>query len=496
MAALAAVMALAVPAAASAETVARVALGSLPTTMDPNAKTSGPPSTIVFYPIFDTLTFTDETGAAIPALATAWRSVDPLTWEFDLRPDVTFSNGEPLDAQDVKFTFDHVLDPDNNQVVRARIATVDHVEIIDPTTVRIRTEAPDPILPKRVGSVFILPDQYFAEVGAQAFSEDPVGSGPFELVNFRPSTSATFRARAGSWRGEPGIDGVEVTAIPEASTRVAALQAGEVHLAESIPPDLAGALAEREGLSVVSETLGQVNLIILNADSDGPLGDVRVRRALNLAVDKQAIAQSLMSGYATPTGQLIAPNGTGHDPSIEPYPYDPGEAARLLAEAGYGGGFDITIHTTQGLQLNDREVSETVAGYLSALGINASIEVLETAAYVDAYHNGGMDPAFFIGWWYFPAMDGDFVLVWNESSRPQSRFEDERFDELYAASKSELDPEKRLALLQEMSQLFHDEAGAIFLYHPEQTYGVSDRLQGFVPRADRVIRFDSLSLAN
>lgn len=476
--------------------VARVGLSSLPATMDPNSKTSGPPSTIAYYPMFDALTFTGAEGAATPALATSWTAIDPLTWEFSLRTEVKFTNGEILDADDVKFTFDRVLNPDNNQVVRARIATIDRVEIVDPLTIRFITQNPDPILPKRVGSIFILPNDYFAEVGAQAFSEKPVGSGPFVLENFDPSTSATFRTVAGSWRGEPGISGIEILAISETSTRVAALTAGEIDLAESIPPDLIASVESDPNLTVVAETLGQVNLIILNTASEGPLGNPLVRQALNLAVDKDAIADSLMQGYATPTGQLVAPNGVGHDPSIKPYPYDPARAASLLVEAGYPNGFDMTLHTTQGLQLNDKEVSETVAGYLSAIGVNASIEVMETAAFVDGYHKGGMDPAFFIGWWYFPAMDGDYVLVWNESSRPQSRFKNQEFDDLYAASQAELDPAKRLNMLQEMSGLIHDEAGAIFLYHPKQTYGVNDRLKGFSPRADRIIQFDSLSFGD
>jgi peptide/nickel transport system substrate-binding protein len=154
----------------------------------------------------------------------------------------------------------------------------------------------------------------------------------------------------------------------------------------------------------------------------------------------------------------------------------------------------LTLHSTQGLQLNDKEVTEAVAGYLNAVGVKASVSVLETAAFVQNYHRGAMAPAFFIGWWYFPAMDGDFVYVWNRSSAPQSRFKRPEFDALYDGALREMDSGKRLATMRRMARLFHDEAAAIFLFHPAQTYGVRGEVKGFVPRPDRVIWFDSIAL--
>lgn len=469
----------------------RVALGSMVAAMDPNARTSGPPSTVVFYPIFDTLVATDAQGNPVPGLATTWRNAAPDTWELDIRQGVRFSNGEAFDAAAAKWTLDRVLKPENRQVVRARIATIKAVEAIGTHRLRIVTDKPDPILPRRLASVFMLPPAHFQRVGEQEFANRPIGTGPFEVAAFQPSASVTLRAVEGSWRGKPQLREIVLRSIPDASTRVAALRAGEVHLAENIPPDLARQLGQG-GTRVVANTIGQVNLIILNTRNPA-LADRRVRQALNLAVDKEAIVQQLLSGYGEVTGQLVASNGVGHDPAIQPYPYDTARARRLLQEAGVRN-LDIRIHTTQGLQLMDREVSEAVAGYLSAVGVNATIEVLETAAYVDAYHGGRMDPAFFIGWWYFPAMDGDFVFVWNQSSRPQARIHNAEFDRLYAASTAEMDGEKRKALLQQMGRLLHEEAAGIFLYHPRQTYGVRAEVSGFEPRPDRVIHFDSIAL--
>jgi peptide/nickel transport system substrate-binding protein len=472
--------------------VLKVALGSMVASLDPNAKTSGPPATIVFYPVFDTLTSFNEKGELIPSVASSWKNTSPNTWDFQLRGDVRFSNGEVLDAQAVKFTLDRVLDPENKQVVRARIETIKKVTATGASTVRIETEAPDPILPKRLASIFLLPPKYLRSVGEDGFSQKPIGSGPFKVAAFTPSSQVRLEAVTTSWRGRPSVDAVELRAIPEASTRVASLRTGESDIVESIPPDLAQRLSRERGLKVVAETLGQVDLILLNT-AEPALAKKEVRQALNLAVDKTAIVEGIMKGYAVPTGQLVASNGTGHSKDIQAYPYDPAKAKAMLDAAGVKD-LKLTLYTTQGLQLNDREMTEAVAGYLNAVGVKTQIQLLETAAFVQNYHGGGMSPAFFIGWWYFPAMDGDFVYVWNQSGMKQSRFHNPKFDELYRASTREMSPAKRQEIMESMARLFHEDAPAIFLLHPRQTYGVRQEVQGFVPRPDRVIVFDHIRL--
>jgi peptide/nickel transport system substrate-binding protein len=472
--------------------VLKVALGSIVASMDPNAKTSGPPATIVFYPVFDTLTFSNDKGEVIPSVATSWKNTSPTSWEFQLRGDVRFSNGEVLDAQAVKFTLDRVLNPENKQVVRARIATIKTVTVTSASTVRIDTQNPDPILPKRLSSIFLLPPNYLRSAGEDGFAQKPIGSGPFKVAAFTPSSQVRLEAVTTSWRGRPNLDAVEIRSIPEASTRVASLRTGEAHIVESVPPDLAQRLSRERGLQVVAETLGQVNLILLNT-ADPALSKKEVRQALNLAVDKNAIVEGIMRGYGVPTGQLVASNGNGHSSDIQPYPYDPVKAKAILDAAGVKDMM-LTLHTTQGLQLNDREMTEAVAGYLNAVGVKTQIQVLETAAFVQNYHGGGMNPAFFIGWWYFPAMDGDFVYVWNQSGMKQSRFNNAKFDELYSASTKEMNPVKRTEILQSMARIFHEEAPGIMLLHPRQTYGVRQEVQGFVPRPDRIIVFDRIRL--
>lgn len=472
----------------------RVGLGSLVSSLDPNAKTTGPPATVIFYPVFDALTFITGDGLVDPALATSWEATSDTTWEMQLREDVQFSNGEPFDANDVKFTYDRVLNPENEQVVRSRVETIESVEVVDDYTIRITTAEPDPILLKRLASVFILPDEYFAEAGETSFAAEPVGTGPFEFTDFQPSASVTLTAVDSSWRGQPGIDSIEITAMPEAGTRVAALQTNEIDLVEGIPPEQATVLSGESGIRIAQATLGQVNVIILDTENHEALSNQTVRQALNHAVDKQAIVDNIMGGFGEPTGQLVADNGVGHNRDIEPYEYDPARARTLLEEAGYGDGFEMTIYTTEGMQLNDKQMVEATSGYLEEIGIDVSVETIESAAFVDEYHGGGMSPAFFIGWWYFPAMDGDFVYVWNQSQTPQSRFESERFDELYAEARQQIDVDERGETMREMAEFLHESAPVIYLMHPAEIYAVSDAVQGFEPRPDRVIWFDDISL--
>lgn len=472
----------------------RVGLGSLVSALDPNATTTGPPATIVFYPVFDALTFIAEDGSVLPGLATTWEATGDKTWVLTLRQGVVFSNGDSFDARDVKFTFDRVLDPENKQVVRSRVATINSVVVLDDHTVQIETIDPDPILLKRLASVFILPSVYFQEIGADRFAMEPVGTGPFSFGEFQPSSTLRLDAVETSWRGLPKVTSVEITAMPVASTRVSALQAGAIDMAEGIPPDQAARLSDRSDITIASVTLGQANVIILDTVENEALGDVRVRQALNYAVDKAAIVDNLMRGYAQPTGQLVANNGVGHDSRIEPYPYDPSKARELLADAGYADGFEMTLYSTEGLQLNDRQMVEATAGYLRAVGVKAQVSVIETGAFVQGFHGGGMSPAFFIGWWYFPAMDGDFVYVWNQSDTPQSRFHNDDFDLLFKESRRTLDAEARLGMMQEMANFIHDEAPVIFLLHPAEIYALGANVTGFSPRSDRVIWFDEIGV--
>jgi peptide/nickel transport system substrate-binding protein len=332
-------------------------------------------------------------------------------------------------------------------------------------------------------------------VGPDGFASEPIGTGPFAYSQFTPSTSVTLEAVATSWRGQPKFRQIEMTAMPDASARVAALQSGGIDIAEALPPGQASEMESSSTVSVKTAILGQANVIVLDTVGFEPLKDLRVRQALNYAVDKDALANIVMSGFASPAGQLVSDNGFGHAPDVKPYEYDPAKAKALLEEAGYANGFDMTIYTTQGLQLQDKQLTEATAGYLAEIGVRVTTELIDTSGYVAEYHAGGMTPGFFIGWWYAPAMDGDFVYVWSESSRPQSRWHNVEFDELFAQSRITMDSAKRLEVMREMAKLFHDEAPVIFMVHPAEIYGVSNLVSGFEPRADRVMWIDDVSVS-
>ncbi|HEX9017286.1 MAG TPA: ABC transporter substrate-binding protein, partial [Chloroflexota bacterium] len=192
--------------------------------------------------IFDTLLTRDTQGKLQPGLAVSYKAINDTTWEFKLRPNVKFQNGEPLDAEAVKFTLTRALDPALKSILASTINTIDRVDVIDPLTVNITTKGPDPILPSRLSmqNGQILPPKYTKEVGNEGFAKKPVGAGPYKFVNWQKDEAITLQAVPDNWR-QPKIATVVFKPIPEGSSRVAAIKTGAVDIAAAIPPvDYAG----------------------------------------------------------------------------------------------------------------------------------------------------------------------------------------------------------------------------------------------------------------
>jgi len=252
---------------------------------------------------------------------------------------------------------------------------VDSVTAVDDTTVQIVTSAANALLPSAISIAYILPPAYFAEVGPEGFARQPVGTGPY-VVSEWGDDKIVLQAWEGSWRGKPGVDTVEYVNLPDPAARVQALQSGQINVAQSPSPDVAQSLTD-DGFTVYSATRGQVLAVAFITKHGGPLADVRVRQALNYAVDKEAIRVALTGGLS-PSGGLYPPVGVnGHDPNRMVYPYDPDKALQLLAEAGYADGFDMEAEMTLGSFPADAEIYDAMAGYLSEIGVNVTITPID-----------------------------------------------------------------------------------------------------------------------
>lgn len=290
--------------------------------------------------IFDALTIPTASGQVQPHLATAWRVIDQLTYEFDLRDGVTFSNGEVLDADDVVFTFERILTEgaiDGATSPRAGLlGPLDRVEKVDAHTVRFvyRDTFPQELVLQALTHFQIVPKDYIAEVGVAGFTAKPIGSGPFVYARGALDAQVVIEANPNHWNGAPKLKAVVWQMMPEASTRIASLLAGEVHIIQAVPPDLVERIANVPGVQVHT-ALGTRSYEIELNNAVAPFDDVRVRQALNYAIDWDSILKNIYLGYADRLSTVFLPSGFGYDHDLAPYPYDPAKARELLRQAGY-----------------------------------------------------------------------------------------------------------------------------------------------------------------
>lgn len=473
----------------TSNTPIRIGVGALTDTMDPHACASTLCFTS-FYAVYDALTRIDENGNAQPALAASWSTIDDVTWEFRLRPDAKFHSGENLTSADVVATIERLIDPNKTLPASGRIATVKSAYAVDDLTVRIVTSTADPILLGRLSVVFILRASDIA--GGTTNSAN--GTGAWRVSSFRPGEALTLDAFDESWRGAPASPRVIITSLPEDSSRVAALQAGDVDLVQNLPIDFLG-LLEAQGFQVAAPQLGSIQMVNLSSTRGAPLDDPRVRLALNYAVDREALFNSILGGRGSlADGQMIGPDGVGHNPAVSAYPYDPELARRLLAEAGYPDGFSIRWDGPSGAYIQDRATQEAIVAQLSQVGVKVDLNFMEQGAFIDGLLKGTLAPMSFLNWNYFPIMDADFVYNWFQSSNGTKIYANPQFDELFGASRRAVDATVRVDLLDQLAQITHDDPTGIYLFHPPDVFGLAAGVRGFTGRPDSVIWLDDLRL--
>ena len=290
--------------------------------------------------IFDSLTKRLPDGEVEPMLATDWRAIDDLTFEFDLRDDVAFHNGEPLTADDVVFTFERIMTEggvDGHTSPRAGlIGPLSHVEKVDDYTVRFvyQETFPQALVLQGLTHFQIVPQDHLTEVGSAAFMEHPVGSGPFRWVQGELDSQIRLERYDAYWDGAPALQTVVFRMMPEPSTRIAALLAGEVHIIHAVAPDLVDRIDSVPGVSVHTGLGTRAAQIELN-NRVAPFNDRNVRLALNYAIDWDSILDNIYQGYADRLATAFLPSGFGFAEDLEPFPYDPERAKELLQEAGY-----------------------------------------------------------------------------------------------------------------------------------------------------------------
>lgn len=465
-----------------------VALATQPTAIDPiNA-----PSVVeanVAWQMFDSLVWINDDGELEPALAESWTvSDDGTEYTFELRDGVTFHNGEVFDANAVAFTWEAGQNPENAYYDAFTLAS--DVTVVDADTVVITAAEPNALFLVQVGAGWpMLPPDYYREVGLAEFARAPVGTGPFRLVEWAQGDRIVLERFDDYWRsGYPLLDRVVFRPILESSTRAAAVRTGDVDIVQRLGPTDAVPLRDAEGVEIVEYTNNRVYYLAFNNLTTGkglPTEDVRVRQAMNLAVDKQAIIDALFDGKGRPSSALLTEGDVGFDPAIEPYPYDPERARELLAEAGHADGFTIAMSCPSDAYTNFVEVCEAVAAQLADVGIDAQLDVMESGAFWDLQAGKQLPPLFGDSWSAnsneASAYDRIFGALGGEGAS-YSAWSDPEVDDLLSSIRSTLDDGARAALFGRLHREMHDDPAFVYLYEPVTIEATTARVVDYRPR--------------
>jgi peptide/nickel transport system substrate-binding protein len=427
------------------------------------------------YALHDAMVKPMPGGDRVPSLAESWsRSSDGLVYDFVLRKGVTFHNGEPVTAEDVKFSFERYRGP-FAKTLREKVAAVD---VLDPGHVRFRLKQPWPDFMVFYGTLitragWIVPKKYIEKVGDDGFKKAPVGAGPYRFVSFTPGVELVLEAFEGYWRKKPTVKRLVFRVIPDPTTRLAALKRGEVDIAYFITGELADDLLRTPGLTLKT-TYPATNWLYFadQWDPKSPWHDQRVRLAASYAIDREAMNQAITSGLSRIRWSVVPSTFEFYWQPPE-HRYDPSKARQLLTEAGYANGFDA------GELLCDLQASaqaEAVADYLNAVGIRTKLRPLERAAFFGGLAQKRLKNLIYVFTGNFgnAATRLEAVVVsggtWAHGGYPD-------LDALFQRQATELDRAKREVILHQMQQLVSERVVVAPIWEIAFTSGVGPRIE-------------------
>jgi peptide/nickel transport system substrate-binding protein len=460
----------------------KIGLAAEPNTFDPHL-TVGRNTQIFVVNVYDGLTARDAQGHLVPALAESWKRLNPTTWQFTLRRGVKFHNGDDFNADSVKFTLDRAINPETKATIGSELSTIASTEIVDPYTVNVITKGPDYLLPVRLGELFglMLSPKHTAAVGKEAIATKPNGTGPFKLVAWTKNEQLVLEANEQYWRGAPKVKRIVVRPILEDAARIAALQTGEVDLIAPVPHARIAELQRNNRLVIKTIPAPRIFHVTIDVRKP-PFDNVKVRQALNHAIDVNAIVKTLYFGHATRLATVVDRGALGYDASIPPYPYDPARAKALLAEAGFPNGFETEFDSFTGSIADHAKPAEAIAGYLRKIGVNVKQNVFEFSAFGPRRVQNKTAPLFIysIGNAY---LEPSWVIRWLTQGGLGMHYKNARLDEMLTRIEATDDPKKRAPLYGDVQKLIKDEAPFIFLFQADAVFGMSTRID-YTPRPD------------
>ncbi len=485
----------------------RLALAVEPDSIDPHVHNFGGNKAFMAN-LFETLTAIDAGGRLVPNLAVAWTLVDDTTWDIELRPNVVFSDGGAFTADDVAFTLARVpAVPTTVADFSEYVKSIVRVEVTGPLRLRLSTHGPFPLLPDYMAAIGIVSRAH----GENATTDDyntgraAIGTGPYRLVSWARGDRLAMQRNDKYWGARPAWERVTFRYVKNGSSRLATLLAGDADLIDTVSVQDIDRLRADPRFTVASGLSADIVGFVFDqrdrpspkiTGNDGeplpvnPLHDVRVREAVDLAIDREAIRDRLMNGQSAPDNQLMRAGQYGHDPDLPPVRYDPAAAKRLLAEAGYPNGFRMTMDCQNDRFVNDAIICQTIAQMLTHIGISASPEVMPHAVWVPrANHH---DFSFFTTFWTFDTPEPSIVLLSQFASPDAARghgafnrggYANPAFDAVLDAALATTDRDRREKLLIQATDMEVRDHVTVPLHHQFNIEAMTKAVR-HTPRAD------------
>ncbi|WP_292292272.1 ABC transporter substrate-binding protein [Marivita sp.] len=506
-------MSLVLGASASAETLKWARAGDA-LTLDPHAQNEGV-TIAVMHQMMEPLILRAPDGNLQAALATEWSvSPDnPEVWNFKLREGVTFHDGADFTAEDVVFSFERALSEESD--MKGIISSVASVEAVNDYEVNIITNGPNPILPATLPNIFVI-DKGWAEVnnvvdvqdvegGEETFASQNVnGTGPYKLVSRENDVKTVMTINEDYWGKDEfpmEFTDIKFTPIQNQATRMAALLSGEVDFIQDVPVQDLERIKTTDGKKVLTAPQNRViffglnlsdELLGGNVDGKNPLTDVKVRQAMNMAINREAIQQVVMRGQSQPAGMIAPPFVQGWTEELDSYPeWDVAAAKALMEEAGYGDGFSITLNCPNDRYINDEAICQATVGMLAQIGVTVNLEALPKAQHFPLVN--GLESDFYMLGWGIPSYDSEYIFNFLYHTKGElfgtwngTRYSNAKIDEMTQAIAQEVDLEKRDAMVAEMWQIVKDDVVYLPIHHQVLNWAMDGKVGAAMDSDDQV----------
>ena len=492
------VLALAPAALAQKEREVSIGLQAAITSIDPHYHNLSPNNSLLLH-IFEPLIKRDANQKLVPGLATSWKAVDDLTWEFKLRKNVRFHDGSPFTAEDVVFTLKRVPNVPNSPSSFATFTKpIVDAKVVDSHTIVFKTATPHVLLPSDVASVLIVSKLHGENATTQDYNSGKaaIGTGPYKFAEYVPNQRVVLKANYGYWGGEEPWDRVTFKILTNSAARVAALLSGDVQMIETVPTSDIAKLSQDRKFQLADKVSNRVIYVHLNQRTDtpppfvtgkdgkpldkNPFKDARVRKALSMAINRDAIATRIMEKKAVPAAQLLPDFFYGTSKKLKPHKFDPEGARKLLAEAGYPDGFALTIHGTNNRYINDANIAQAIAQFYSRVGLQTKVETMPSSVYFGRATKGEFG-YMLLGWGTESGEQGSSLRSLLASYDPskgmgvtnRARYSNPQLDKMLSEALVTMDEKKRESMIQAAAEVAMNDTALIPIHYEVSTWATA-----------------------